>query len=351
MSLANFSRWTGVSSLGKKSCTSSADPNSSVSSFTPNDLPKPREDAPNDFGTLIVVVMKARNLYNRRAISKQNPYCSVRIAKHSDRTKTIVRGGQAPVWDHETRFRLSCDDDNSNLKLCVFDQNGSNTEIIGDAQIPLHAAYRSSVQDGYDSWFPIHYNKRYVGEVYLEMTFYPKKKRESRRSSATSSLKSSRDSRSRSTSPVRQLPSTSSSYSNLHSNLNNQSSFYAHNPSSTSQLQGKPQLGPLDTHSGRRYGSPTGSPTGTSLGSSQYMKHSESMPSLRPHSPNSRRQANRPLPQIPQTPPVPLHPTPPTMRHPPVVPSSQEDILGLINHGYEESLLEQLKPSASQPYM
>lgn len=127
-------------------------------------------------GTLIVVVMKAKNLHNKRAISKQNPFVSVRIGSVAKRTPVLVRGGQTPVWDHESRFKIRSDDDHSALKLCVFDQVGSNVDIIGESVVPLAAALNSPPRKGFDSWHQIRLKGRYVGEVYLEMTFYPKKR-------------------------------------------------------------------------------------------------------------------------------------------------------------------------------
>lgn len=118
-------------------------------------------------------------MHNKRAISKQNPFCSVRIAAQSDSTKPIIRGGQTPVWDHEVRFALKQQDSTNVLKLCVFDQVGTSAELIGDTVIQLKPAYSASIQEGYDAWHPIHLNSRYVGEVYLEMTYYPQRRQNS----------------------------------------------------------------------------------------------------------------------------------------------------------------------------
>lgn len=123
-------------------------------------------------GTLVVVVMKAKNLHNNRSVSKQNPFCTIRISSESQRTKAIVRGGQNPKWDEELRFRINRELDSRHLKIAVFDQNGSNVDIIGDTLIPLAPAYNASVEEGYDDWHQIRYNGKYVGEVYLETTFY-----------------------------------------------------------------------------------------------------------------------------------------------------------------------------------
>lgn len=87
---------------------------------------------PRLVGTLIVVVLKAvsyppwpyspqlsegadsahanallqKNLPNKRHIGKQDPYCVLKLANETRRTKAIKRGGQHPEWDEEVRFEL-----------------------------------------------------------------------------------------------------------------------------------------------------------------------------------------------------------------------------------------------------
>lgn len=197
-------------------------------------LPEPAE-----LGTLIVVVMKAKNLHNKRALSKQNPFCSVRIAKSAHKTKTIDRGGQSPVWDHEVRFKIYEGADYDNLKLSVFDQSRSSADIIGDAVVPLSPAFEARVKDGYDAWHPIYFNKRYVGEVYLEMTYYSKTRRRSRsrRSSvsSSSSLPASSSPNSSFSSAKRMLPQIPQGKmaSSISANVSNVSLAYSRSSSST----------------------------------------------------------------------------------------------------------------------
>jgi len=59
-----------------------------------------------EIGTLIVVVLKANHLPNKRHIGKQDPYCVVSVNGEKRRTKAIKRGGQHPEWDEEIRFTL-----------------------------------------------------------------------------------------------------------------------------------------------------------------------------------------------------------------------------------------------------
>lgn len=332
MSLANLSRWANVSLNRKQSTPPPHSANDSqgslVSSRSDTSFGDSRaSDSAGDFGTLIIIIMKAKNLYNKRAVSKQNPYCSVRIAKHSARTKAITRGGQAPLWDHEARFKLDRDDDNRQLKLCVFDQNGSNTEIIGDAQISLKQAYEAPSDIGHDGWYPIHFNKRYVGEVFLEMTFYPTRqsKRSSRRSSAASAQIAP-------ISPFRNSAfGHSSSMENLHSTSPSRSVF------------GAPPLPPTHTaHPQPHQMHPATHPLPSVMHRSDSVPiiyEDNVLPVSRSSSPLSIRRAGRPLPRIPQEP-----------ARTPGISTAQEDIQRQINDGYEASVFERLKPSASQPF-
>lgn len=158
-------------------------------------------------GTLIVVVLEAKNLFNRRTIAKQDPYCTLRINKQHSRTRAVRRGGQTPKWDYECRFYLTEEDLKSKLKLGVFDATGKTAEIIGDTDISIRPALKAKVA-GYDSWHPITYKNEFRGEVFLEMTYYPHKRHRKERHSLRS--ESSLSSHSTAFSPFSSAPNLSS---------------------------------------------------------------------------------------------------------------------------------------------
>ncbi|KAG8920392.1 hypothetical protein FRC01_000786, partial [Tulasnella sp. 417] len=56
-------------------------------------------------GTLVVVVLRAKNLPNK-TFGKQDPYCVLKLDDQSLRTKAVKRGGQHPEWDEELRFPI-----------------------------------------------------------------------------------------------------------------------------------------------------------------------------------------------------------------------------------------------------
>jgi hypothetical protein len=78
-------------------------------------------------GTLVVVVIRAKNLTNRVRIGKQNPYATVTYGLNKKRTETIDRGGQQPTWDAEFRFEIAKD---------VADQVGGGA--VGNAVVNKH---------------------------------------------------------------------------------------------------------------------------------------------------------------------------------------------------------------------
>ncbi|KAG5361396.1 Ingression protein [Yarrowia sp. C11] len=128
-----------------------------------------------DFGLLIIVFGKGRNLPNRRTLGKQNPYCIARIAHEAKSSPPDIRGGQIPKWDHEVRFNLRDNSEQKQLKLTILDKNDSKPELIGDTVLDLQPVFDSNPRDGYDQWHELTYKGKYAGEVYLEMTFYPTK--------------------------------------------------------------------------------------------------------------------------------------------------------------------------------
>ncbi|BFZ65370.1 hypothetical protein YB2330_006536 [Saitoella coloradoensis] len=120
-------------------------------------------------GTLIVVVMKGKNLPNRVKLGKQDPYCICRIAHDAKKTNTHKRGGQNPEWDHELRFEIMDSADHRSMKLSVFNDDSKSPDLVGDTVVDLKETLRKGE---FDDWVELKYKERYAGEIYLEMTFY-----------------------------------------------------------------------------------------------------------------------------------------------------------------------------------
>ncbi|KAG9109507.1 hypothetical protein FRC07_008317, partial [Ceratobasidium sp. 392] len=149
-----------------------------------------------EIGTLIVVVLRAKNLPNKRRIGKQDPYCSMRFNTETRRTKAVKRGGQHPEWDEEFRFQIYEDAEDElarvaggdktpprerfrnikggkTMRLSCYADSSLDPDLIGEAQVDLTDAL---TKGEVDEWFTLQSKDKYAGEVYLEMTCWWKEK-------------------------------------------------------------------------------------------------------------------------------------------------------------------------------
>ncbi|KAJ7228839.1 hypothetical protein GGX14DRAFT_538898 [Mycena pura] len=146
-----------------------------------------------EIGTLIVIVLKAQHLPNKRNIGKQDPYCSVAVNGEKQRTKVLKRGGQHPEWDDELRFTLYEDDSvtttgpnstppppppkdgkrkikgGSIMKLSCFADDPREPDLIGQADVDLTEVLTTGETD---EWFTLTNKDKFAGKVYLELTFW-----------------------------------------------------------------------------------------------------------------------------------------------------------------------------------
>ncbi|GAC95010.1 hypothetical protein PHSY_002583 [Pseudozyma hubeiensis SY62] len=165
-------------------------------------------------GTLVCVVLKARNLPNKKSIGKQDPYTVLSMGQEQQKTKPDKRGGQHPTWDEQLHFEVyedmedaltsaSTNDTGSGsgskatsassaatikakggkkvLKVACYADDSKEPEFIGEGLVDLTDTLKTGE---FDEWVTIKAKDRYAGEVYLELTFYssaapPKKRRPS----------------------------------------------------------------------------------------------------------------------------------------------------------------------------
>ncbi|CAO1630182.1 unnamed protein product [Parajaminaea phylloscopi] len=178
---------------------------------------------PKHKGTLACVVLKAKNLPNKRSIGKQDPFAVLSIGAEKQKTKPDKRGGQHPTWDEQLHFEIYDDVEdvirdkaqppgsaegsqtstptgtvtsNSSSKLssasagvasatpvkksssaggkkvlkvaCYADDN-REPEFIGEGLVDLTGVLKTGE---FDEWVTIRSKDRYAGEVYLELTFF-----------------------------------------------------------------------------------------------------------------------------------------------------------------------------------
>ncbi|KAG8979146.1 hypothetical protein FRC05_009356 [Tulasnella sp. 425] len=149
-------------------------------------------------GTLVVVVLKAKNLPNKRHIGKQDPYCVLKLDDQTRRTKAVKRGGQHPEWDDELRFPIYATaeeeltqtggkgdgdapppppKDGAKAKkplkrimhLSCYADDPREPDLIGESTVDLTEALTKGEMDEY---FTLMFKQKYCGEVYLEITFW-----------------------------------------------------------------------------------------------------------------------------------------------------------------------------------
>ncbi|KAH7887908.1 hypothetical protein F5I97DRAFT_1926317 [Phlebopus sp. FC_14] len=169
----------------------------------------------HEIGTLIVVVLKAKNLPNKRHIGKQAPYCLITLNEDKRRTKVIKRGGQHPEWDEEFRFAIYEDVEGSVIRsaqgsdippplppkkkgpkkikggnlmrLQCYADDARDPDFIGETLVDLTEALTKGETD---EWFTLMNKDKYSGEVYLELTFWsnepPPEKKPSRKPTTSS---------------------------------------------------------------------------------------------------------------------------------------------------------------------
>lgn len=172
--------------------------------------------AGKQLGTLVVVVIKARNLPNKQRIGKQDPYCSIALGHQKQKTPAVKRGGQTPHWDAQLQFEIweesddkvpvsttetggigpasavsskkdedllpgqatvgrvkskasATDASKRLMKIACYADDPREPELIGETELD----YAPTLKKGeFDEWVEIKHKGKYAGEVFIEMTFY-----------------------------------------------------------------------------------------------------------------------------------------------------------------------------------
>ncbi|KAI3613803.1 calcineurin temperature suppressor cts1 [Moniliophthora roreri] len=123
-----------------------------------------------EIGTLIVVVLKARNL-NDKHFYKQDVYATISLNGVKKTTKTDVKGGQHPVWDDELRFPVMKNDSTKfrMLETACYSKERRDDDLLGEGKVDISDTLQSGE---FDEWVPLQVNGVARGDIYLEMTYY-----------------------------------------------------------------------------------------------------------------------------------------------------------------------------------
>ncbi|KAF8915055.1 C2 domain-containing protein, partial [Mucidula mucida] len=133
-------------------------------------------------GTLVVVVLKAKNLPDKHVVSKQNPYTKITYDGQTLITAVDKRGGQHPVWDEELRFTVHVDaptlaEDGSvitpglptSMDISLWANEGDHADLLGGTVIDVADTLK---RGEFDEWIPLYRNDTQRGDVFLEMTYF-----------------------------------------------------------------------------------------------------------------------------------------------------------------------------------
>ncbi|KAH9856551.1 hypothetical protein C2E23DRAFT_856866 [Lenzites betulinus] len=129
-----------------------------------------------EIGTLIVVVLKARNLRDKHTFYKQDAYTQASLNKDTKKTKVDVKGGQHPVWDEELRFPVHrrIADETRKLEVSCWSKEPRSDECVGRGTVDITETLKTGEFDESD-WVPLKMEDgAYRGELFLEMTYYAK---------------------------------------------------------------------------------------------------------------------------------------------------------------------------------
>jgi len=125
----------------------------------------------NEIGTLVVVVLKARNLNDKHTLHKQDVFARVALNGPPKETAVDVRGGQHPVWDEEIRIPVPKDpsEKNRSLEISCWAKEYKVDDLLGQGKVDITGTLRTGE---FDDWIKLETDGGYRGEVFLEMTFY-----------------------------------------------------------------------------------------------------------------------------------------------------------------------------------
>ncbi|KAF5327371.1 hypothetical protein D9619_004463 [Psilocybe cf. subviscida] len=125
----------------------------------------------DELGTLIVVLLKARNLPDKHSFRKSDVFAQATLNGAQKRTHVDIKGGQRPEWDVEVRFKVMKNAATNYRKLEVecYSQEPRSEDLMGKGVVDIAETIRTGE---FDDWVPLEVDGVVRGELYLEMTYY-----------------------------------------------------------------------------------------------------------------------------------------------------------------------------------
>lgn len=102
-----------------------------------------------EIGTLVVVVLKARNLIDNH-FYKQDVYTKVTLDGTVKQTKVDVKGGQHPEWDDELRIPVqeSTKKAARTLEVVCWSKEPRTDEVVGKGEVDITETLKTGEFDG-----------------------------------------------------------------------------------------------------------------------------------------------------------------------------------------------------------
>lgn len=100
-----------------------------------------------ELGTLVVVVLKARNLPDKHSFYKQDVFAQVTLQGVTKKTKIDVKGGQHPVWDEELRFPVY-DKKSKMMEVSCWSKEPRSDDMVGKGELDVTETLRTGEFDG-----------------------------------------------------------------------------------------------------------------------------------------------------------------------------------------------------------
>lgn len=103
-----------------------------------------------ELGTLVVVILKAKNLHDRHSFYKQDPFTQITLDGVTHKTEPDVKGGQHPEWDQEFRFIVDRDEDEKHrmMEITCLRKEPRKEEEIGKGKLDITKTLKTGEFDG-----------------------------------------------------------------------------------------------------------------------------------------------------------------------------------------------------------
>lgn len=102
-----------------------------------------------ELGTLVVVVLKARNLPDNH-FYKQDVYTKVTLQGTTKQTRTELKGGQHPEWDDELRFPVveKSGSKTFTMEITCWSKEPRRDDVVGKGELDITETLRTGEFDG-----------------------------------------------------------------------------------------------------------------------------------------------------------------------------------------------------------